>query len=415
MAAKFISQMVLDNGVRPPKAGAVRYRVKHCKGLYLRISSTGAASWSTMYRVDGKLVKETLGKLRDIPRVEDAVKRARASQDLARAGRDPVAERRGVAAKAASDTLRPAVERWLADVVDRNLRPASAYNYRKTFDHDVLPRWGDRPLASITKADVLLLINDKAASRDPKRPRRGTTGGAVFQANGVLARLSTFFKWAQSNDLVGVDPTVGVRKVAREKPRDRFLTDAEVQAFWRATDDRSPWDVLFRLALLTGQRSRQELGGMRWSEIDIENRVWEIPAARSKNAKAHTVHLSALALAQLQALPRSGDRVFTGTSFSRAKARIDEAIAETGFAMTPWTTHDLRRTATTIMAQLGVAPHVADRVLNHQGGTIRGVAATYNRFQYIDERRAALEKLGDHVAKLVGANVVDLPRRGVLQ
>jgi integrase len=405
MASKFVNQMTLDNGIRPPKSGVVAYRVRHCKGLYLRVPShTDAASWSVMYRVDGKLKKETLGKLRDIPRVEDAVKRARASQDLARAGRDPVAERRGMAAKADGDTLRPAVERYLADHVERNLRPGTIYNYERLFRHDVLPKWGDRQLASIGKGDILLLMNEKAGTRE--RARKGAAGGAVVAANRVLARLGTFFKWAVANDLVAMDPTIGIRNVAKEKPRDRYLSDDEIVAFWRATADGSAWSALFRLALLTGQRSRQEIGGMLWSEIDVENRVWEVPAKRSKNGKGHTVHLSALAMAQLSALARVGDRVFSGmTSFSRAKAKIDAAMGP----IEPWVTHDLRRTATTLMAQIGVPPHVADKVLNHQSGTIRGVAATYNRFEYLAERNAALERLGEHVARLVGENVVEMP------
>jgi integrase len=389
MASKFVNQMTLDNGIRPPKSGAVAYRVRHCKGLYLRVSHTGAASWAVMYRVgNGKLVKETLGKLRDLPRVEDAVRRARASQDIARVGRDPVAERREAQAQADVRTLRPAVERWLKEHVERNLRPGSVYTYERLFRHDILPKWGDRPLASIGKADILLLMNDKASSRE--RARKDATGGAVVTANRLLARLSAFFKWSIANDLVATDPTIGIRNVAKEKPRDRFLSDDEIRAFWRATGDRSGWSVLFRLALLTGQRSREEIGGMLWSEIDVEARTWQVPAKRSKNGKAHTVNLSALALAQLQGLARVGDRVFPAmTSFSRAKEKIDAEIAKTG-PIEPWVTHDLRRTATTLMAQIGVPPHVADKVLNHTGGTIRTVAATYNRFSYIDERKAAL-------------------------
>jgi integrase len=404
MASKFVNQLSLDNGIRPPKTGATVYRVKHCKGLYLRVSATAACSWSVFYRVDGKLKKETLGRLRDIPRVEDAVKRARASQDLARAGRDPVAERRGKAAKAVGDTLEAAVERYLADHVERNLRPGSIYNYERLFRHDVLPRWGDRPIASITKADVLLLLNDKATAAR-QRVRKDKPGGPVVQANRILARLTALFRWAIAADLVAADPTVGVRPVARERPRDRFLSDAEVGAFWKATNDGSEWSALFRILLLTGQR-RSEVGGMRWGEINLDERLWTIPAERAKNNKSHLVHLSALALAQLQGLPRDRDRLFTAASFSRAKARIDEKMG-----VSDWVTHDLRRTATTLMAQLGVPPHVADKVLNHQGGIISGLAATYNRFSYIDERKAALERLGEHIAKIVGENVIELPKR----
>jgi integrase len=403
VATKFVNQMSLSNGIKPPKTGAVTYRVKHCPGLYLRVSHTGAASWRVMYRVGGKQLAEVLGRLRDLPRVEDAVKRARASQDAARSGRDPVAERRGAVAKADANTVAAAFERYLAEHVERNLRPGTIRNYEQAFRHDILPKWGDRPLAEISKADILLIVNNKASKRE--RPRKGKTGGAVVAANHVLARLRSFFAWCVSNDLVANDPTKGVLKVAKERPRDRVLTDDEIRLFWAATGDGGPWSVLFRTLLLTAQR-RSEVAGMRWKEIDIENRVWELPSSRSKNNKSHIVHLSALAMAQLQGLPRERDRLFAPGSFSRAKARLDAAMG-----VSDWVTHDLRRSATTLMAAIGIAPHVADRILNHQSGVIRGIASVYNRFQYIDERRDALERLGEHIARLVGENVVGLPRR----
>jgi integrase len=398
MATKYVNQMVLNNGIRPPKSGAVRFRVRHCPSLYLRVSASGAASWAVFYRINGKLTKETLGKLKDIPKVEDAVARAQASKRKAREGVNPVGERRGSAAKADANTVGAAVGRWLREHVERNLRPKTVGGYRQLFEHDILPRWADRALGSIAKSDILALLAEKAGTRE--RTRKDATGGAVIQSNRLLTRLRSFFGWAVGNDLITVNPTNGVRFVAKEQPRDRYLDDDQIRLFWAATNDMSSWSVLFRLALLTGQRSRGELGQMTWSEIDVENRLWTIPAKRSKNGKAHVVHLSALAMAQLQALPRERDRLFTGGSFSRAKSRIDATMG-----VIDWVTHDLRRTATTLMAQIGVAPHVADRVLNHQGGVIRGVAATYNRFTYLDERKAALEALGEHVAKLVGANV----------
>ena len=155
--------------------------------------------------------------------------------------------------------------------------------------------------------------------------------------------------------------------------------------------------------LLTAQRE-SEVAGMRWSELDLEGRVWIIPGARAKNNKLHIVHLNALAIEVLDQVPRIVDQdlVFSGngrtpvSGFSSAKGRLDAAMG-----VTDWVLHDLRRTATTGLAQLGIAPHVADRVLNHTAGTIRGVAATYNRFQYLEERKAALDDWGRQVEQLV--------------
>jgi len=397
---KYVSQMLLDRGIRPPKAGRETWRVKQCPGLYLRVSATGAASWFVMYRVAGKQFKETLGKLAALPKVSEAVARAVARQEQARGGINPVAERRAATERAALNTVEAAVNRWF-EQCDRDLKPKTVAGYRQLLAHDVLPRWGTRPLASIAKADVLTLLNDKAAGRE--RSRAGFTGGAVVQANRLLTRLRTFFTWAVSNDLLAADPTAGVRKPAQERARDRVLTDDEIKEFWAATvslDAPRRVGALFRLLLLTGQRVG-EVSGMRWSEIDLENRTWVIPSARTKNGKEHAVALSPAAVEVLSSAPRVAGRdlVFSAASgFGRAKRQLDAAM---GDHVVPWVLHDLRRTATTIMARLGIAPHVADRVLNHTSGTISGVAAVYNKFAYVDERRLALEALGRFVAALI--------------
>lgn len=162
------------------------------------------------------------------------------------------------------------------------------------------------------------------------------------------------------------------------------------------------------MLILTAQR-RDEVGGMRWREIDLERRMWSIPRQRAKNSRAHEVHLCALAVEIIANLPRLGDLVFTTTGstppsgWSRAKARLDRLM--TGYAggtpTAPWVLHDLRRSACSHTAELGVAPHVVDKILNHSSGTIRGVAAIYNRHQYATERETALDLWGQHIASLI--------------
>jgi integrase len=399
--AQFVNQMILDRGVAPPKTGRLSLRVKHQPGLYLQVSTSGHMSWKTLYRVAGKQIKETHA----LCPVAEAVEWARGLHDKARSGANPLAERRAAVERAALNSVAAAVERWL-QVCERDLKPRTVKGYRQIFSHDVLPRWADRPLASITKADILELLNDKAASRD--RPRRNAPLGAGVQSNRLLARLKTFLGWCVANDLIAVDPTAGVRKPVKERARDRVLSDPELCAFWRATEDfgepkrRTALAIgpLLRMLLLTGQRE-SEVAGLRWSEIDLEKKVWVIPRERVKNDKQHVVHLSDLALKILKALPRRGPMVFSTTakpiSFARHKRRLDELMG----GGEPFVLHDLRRTATSCMARLDVAPHVADRVLNHVAGTIRGVAATYNQFEYADERRLALEALGRFIGLLV--------------
>jgi integrase len=153
---------------------------------------------------------------------------------------------------------------------------------------------------------------------------------------------------------------------------------------------------------LTGQR-REEVAGLVWDELDLARRIWTIPKARTKNAKAHIVSLSAQALTVVKRADQRGALVVfspLGTKpfqdFPRAKRRLDQLSGVSG-----WRLHDLRRTCVSGMARLGVAPHVADKILNHQTGTISGVAAVYQRHEFLAERRAALDLWGAHVDQLL--------------
>jgi integrase len=208
------------------------------------------------------------------------------------------------------------------------------------------------------------------------------------------------------------------KRVTTREARDRVLSDVEIKAFWAACE-RSGWPFgpLFKLLLLTGQR-REEVGALRWGEFDLDSGTWTIPATRAKNKKLHDVHLSAFALELLAGLPRMGDLLFASrgaapSGYSKAKGRLDCFVGEiVGGTVEPWVLHDLRRTTASGMARLNIAPHVVDRVLNHVSGTIRGVARIYNRYDYRDERMAALEAWGRHIEALVrpggAGNVVEM-------
>ena len=194
---------------------------------------------------------------------------------------------------------------------------------------------------------------------------------------------------------------------------------------WKASEKIGhPWEPIIKLLLLTAQR-RSEVAEMRWSELDLEQASWTIPAERTKNKRTHQVPLTSIAVKLLQSLPRltyqnqngkilESPFVFTTTGntpvsgLSKAKVKLDRAVLdarleddENADDLPHWTFHDLRRTATTGMARLGIHPHVADAVLNHKEGTIRGVAAVYNRHAYLEERRRALEGWETYVAALL--------------
>lgn len=209
--------------------------------------------------------------------------------------------------------------------------------------------------------------------------------------------MSALFAWAIAEGLVDSNPTIGTRRPDEgTRPRERVLSDEELAAIWQACDDFDYGRVV-RLLILTGAR-RQEVGGMAWSELH-ERGTWTIPGERTKNGRAHIIALPALAWSIINAVPRRGDHLFGRNGFAnwgRAKAAFDQRLS-----LPPWTLHDLRRSAATRMADLGILPHVIEAVLNHVGLSRKGVAGIYNRSSYEREARAALALWADHVRAIV--------------
>ena len=181
-----------------------------------------------------------------------------------------------------------------------------------------------------------------------------------------------------------------------------MLDDQEIaQVILAARKIGGPYGGIVELLALTGQR-REEVARLTWEELDLQQRVWTIPKSRTKNAKAHVVHLSDQSLGVLERVNRQGSLVFSrlGTKpfqeFSKAKLLLDQLSG-----VTQWQLHDLRRTCVSGMARLGVAPHVADKILNHQAGTISGVAAVYQRHEFLADRQKALDLWGAHIGQLL--------------
>ena len=397
--------------VAAPTKGRVEYFDATFPALALRVTDSGHKSWSLFYRANGRLRRYTIGSY---PAFDPAAARKAASNALhkVQAGDDPAEEKRArrLAPKPEANDFASVAREYLERQVKRN---TAASTYRETariIDQDIIPEWGKRSIGSIAKRDVIALIDAKVAD------------GAEVQANRVLARLRTLFGWAVEKDRIAVNPCDGLRPPTKEKARDRVLSEAEIRTFWSATGELGwPFGPLFKLLLLTAQR-RDEVASMEWSEINLDTGIWSIPRDKAKNDHGHDVQLSVEALAIIKTLPRVvGPYVFSTngktpvSGFSRAKERLDALMVKSlGHEVEPWILHDLRRSAATGMAGLRVLPHVVDRILNHTSGTIRGVARVYNRFEYLDERKAASEAWGRAVSAIIEgpkpSNIVDLAK-----
>jgi integrase len=226
-----------------------------------------------------------------------------------------------------------------------------------------------------------------------------TTSGAVSR-NRARSALSAFFAWVIQEGLLDHNPVQGTGKADEGGSRERVLTYDELGALWRGLGD-DPFSNVVRLLLLTGQR-RNEIGKLSWPEVDLVRWQINLPASRVKNGRHHSVPLSAQAHAILAGLPRrnSSEFLFGERGFNdggTAKARLD---ARVGIA--DWHLHDLRRSAATYMAEIGIQPHVIEAVLNHQSGHKAGVAGIYNRASYSEAMRDALQRWADHVEKIAG-------------
>ncbi len=401
--------------VTPPRQGRVEYFDAAFAGLALRVTDRGRKSWSLHFRIGGRLRRLTLGSY---PALTPAQARQEANLALekVRRGVDPCLEKKMRRSEAlpGEDTFARLVQDYLERHARRNTAPGTFQESKRSLEKDVLPYWAHRPIQSLTKRDAIELIDSI------------TERGAPIHANRVLARLRALFNWAVEKDRLAISPVAGMKPFTKERPRDRVLSDDELRWFWKGCEQIGwPFGPLFQLLLLTAQR-RDEVANMAWAELDLKNRVWTLPSARAKNGRIHQVHLSAAAVQIIKALPHIGDRLLFTTNgdtavsgFSKAKRQLDVAMVAMarqelrstiagnlrlpdahGVAQDDWIIHDLRRTAATGMARLGFPPHVVDKILNHVSGTIRGVAAVYNRFEYQEERCAALGAWGRHVATL---------------
>ena len=369
-----------------PAAGRTELWDRQVLGLGVRITPGDARSWFVRYRTPGGHRRFKLGEYPGLTLKAARLEAQRVLADVGRGG-DPQRAKHVARSSDAPTTLAELVHRYVSHVRTRNRSWAETERILLRY---IVPRLGKLPLEDVRRGHIEPILDELAET-------------APSMANAAMRQVRRLFNWCVEKDLLPASPIAKVKLPAKERSRDRVLTDDEVRSIWAALDALPyPFGPCLKLTLLTGQR-RTEVAGMRWSDVDLDAETWMLPREKTKGDRAHVVPLSRQALKVLEALPRgSSGLVFTTNNrtqisgFSKVKAWIDAKVG-----IPAWRIHDLRRTAASGMAKLGVAPHVIEKALNHSTGQISGVAGIYNRHEYADEKKQALAQWAQYVDGLV--------------
>ena len=351
-------------------------------GFGIRIRESGSRRWVFQYDIAGKTKQITIGKCTAI----DAAKARQIASELhakVELGQDPAAmkaENRARAEETFGATLKPYLQ-WQRSRV----RPSTMRHIERHLVVNCAPLHS-LPINKVDRRAIATQLTRMANS--------------PVQANRTRSSLTGFLNWASREGLIETNAALSTNK-NQERPRERVLTASEIEALWNALPKGDFGDIL-KILLLTAQRAH-EISDLQWNEISLDKGVIELPAHRTKNRRRHIVPISTRVRGLLEARPQDRRVYVFGASdtsgfsgWSKAKARLDKALK-----IPPWTIHDIRRSAATGMAEIGIQPHIIEAVLNHVSGHKGGVAGIYNRAAYEADKATALMRWAEHVAAII--------------
>jgi len=365
------------------------------RGFGCRASKQGVVSFFAMRRPRGS-AKSIRIKVGDFPAMSlvDARQRARALLTEMQDGGDPrarKAEETRLAAVERASTFGTVAEAFITRHVASK---RAAREIERLVRRELISRWGERPIASIARAEVIAMIDEIVDRGHPEAARQ------------TLTYLRRLFGWAVPRYDLQSAPTdhlKGKDLIGAKKPRQRVLSDSEIALIWRATEgpEAAYYGPFIRLLLLLGAR-RSELGRAPWSEFDLDAALWTIPPGRMKSDESHAVLLPPAAVEILRAPPQGKGYVLNGAQihYVRAKDRLDARMTRLngGKAIPHWTLHDLRRTFRTGLSRLSIAPHIAELCIGHRQ---QGLHRIYDLHKFDAEKRHAFEAWAAHVKRVV--------------
>ena len=426
LSDRFIKSVKPPVPVSPATTAQADYWDAATPGFGLRVTDKGIKSWTILYRLGSKQVRQTLGRFPGVS-LADARRKAADVRERVAKGKDPRLEedrQRREEEQARADSVAAVAEKYLQSIgtssttgpekrsskrgrTRRGTILRTGGETKRILKKYVAPAIGNLPMRDVTRRQLVELLGDIADNH----------GGVM--ANRTLAQVRRLFGWAIGQDIIDQSPCVGIEKPAQETPRDRLLTDVEINRVWAACDKiGQPYGSFLKFVLLTGVR-RAEAGNATRSEIDGE--VWVVPARRQKSGVDHAVPLARMATEILESMPKAGAYLFKSTqndgpmrAFADFKERLDKIIAADGQgAMAPWTVHDLRRVVRSGLSALRIDKDISEKVLGH---VPEGLRRTYDRYSYLDEKRAALEAWARRLQSIVDpapkGNVFELRAAG---
>jgi integrase len=408
--------------LRPPKQGRIERYDGGVRGFGVRVTDRGVKSYIFLYVHGRRRRRYTIGRVAEID-LDAARAKAAELRLQVRQGRDPAAEEKVTRALTVAAGA-PKTFRELADLYEKRVlaHTRRGDEVRQTIDLHMLPIWGGLPITAVTSQDIVGLVEAKIDAGHPAGARR------------VLEIAQRIFRWATTRPELKLERSPGekisgknISRLLVQVERDRTLSDPEWRALHRAVQRLEyPSGPFVHLLMLTALR-RAEVSHARWDEFDLtDKKRWTIPKERMKNDRTHVVPLTKQLVDIINALPRNGDYLFTSRNgsplagYSTLKTRLDRLMLEEFQREDPsvteiehWTLHDIRRSVRTQMSMLPIPKGdvVRELILAHARPSLH---RTYDKYQYLDERRRAYELWQKKLTSIVekrSADVIDLAQR----
>ena len=409
-----MSRYLTEKQIKNLKPRNKQYEIQDKGGVSIRVSPTGQIIFSHRFSFEKKEFRNTFGFFPFIS-IAKAREMVREDYEMIYKGINPAVHKRdNKRDKSNVPTVSEFTYEYKKKYLDKNLKnPGKPF---RLLEKDVFPEIGEYKITDVNRRDLIFIL-DKIVER-----------GSPIQANRTLSAIKGLFKFAIERGVLGddqVDPAGRITKKAvggKENSRDRVLSNDEVKDFWEKLETAGFTDQVksvFRILLLTGLRASEVCGGF-WSEVDLENRLFTIQPNRLKDTKKtgrepHKVFLTETVIEEFKKLKKyakdspfiaqspqnRGHQHIVHTTLSRAITRYKDH-----FGIEKFTPHDLRRTFSTRLNELGVAPYVVEKCLDHK---MEGVMAVYNRAEYLEERQIALERWESEIKRILKGDTEETP------